>query len=834
MKKTLLIVGIAAFVAALAPTQTSADPHMRPSNGALNGRRIFVSPGHGYYWHNTLGWTTQRGVTHGVVEDHSNAMLMIDFIIPYLVNAGAYVVSARERSYETLEFVGDDGDASFTQTGTWTTSTNVAGFRGAGYRWASTATTESATARWTFNLSREAKLPVYVWFTSASDRAPDALYRVHHAAGVAEVRVNQRTFTHTDYAGSINTHNEGARWVFIGEWEFTPAQPAVIELSNQSPTAGNVVIADGVKLGAGMGSINSGGGTSNRARWLECSRYWAQYAGAPASVYDSIAGGQDNDDDVTCRPRLMNWWGGFDLYFAIHSNAASGTARGTVTLSYDNSSSPTHPTALVNLSNSFRDLMNATVAGDMTAVHDSTWVTRTPYAGNFGELRQSTTAPSCLLESAFHDNATDAWWLRQPFSRHTIGRAAYKAIVRQFNPSATIIPLPPTHLAMRNTGAGEVTLSWQPQTDPREASAVASSYRVYLSSDGFAFDEGRAANAGTSHVLTGLAPGQLVFARVTATNAGGESLVSEMLCARTPDSQAQGLATPLLIVSGYDRWDEFTWYQQGGTVHTGTLHGRNHFNSVRRHALAAAASSTTGGGTFFFDSASNEAVENGTVALGNYAALDWVLGNEDQYWLTFNSAEQALVSAYLAGGGRLFVSGTDIGAHLGGGSAADVAFLNNDLGAGFVNNNSGVWAASGAAGSVFAGVGPFTIDNGTGNNYTVFSPDVLATHGGSVVAMTYTGGATAAIQSGNTIVVGFPFECINEEAARHALFQGVLDHILPGYTGINTGGGGGGGTGSGKKKRSSGSEGCALSPVTASPFVLGLLALWTRRRKRAG
>lgn len=811
----------------------SADPHNRPSQGELSGKRLFVSAGHGYYWHSSLGWITQRGVTHGVVEDHSNAMLMIDYIIPYLTNAGATVVAARERSYETLEFIGDDGGAGHSETGSWTTSTNVSGFYGSGYRWAATSSTETAVSSWSFSVPREARLPVYVWFTSGTDRAPDALYRVHHAAGITEVLVNQTNFTHTDYASTTNTHNEGGRWVYLGEWEFNSSQPAVIELSNQSSAAGAVVIADAVRVGAGMGSIDRGGGVSGRARWEECSRYWAEYVGAPVSVYNSSGTGEDNGDDVTARPRLMNWWGGFDLYFALHSNASTGAARGTVTLSYDNSGGVTHPASLIALSNGFRDDMNAQVAGDMTTLHDSTWVTRTPYGGNFGELRMSTTAPSCLLESAFHDNVTDASYLRDPKARHTIGRAVYKAIVRYFDANATIIPLPPTHMRMVNTGTGEVTISWQAQNDPLESSAVPTGYRVYLSNDGFAFDDGTPANGATSHVLTGLAPGQTVFARVTATNAGGESLVSEMMCARTPDAQAQGLATPLLIVSGYDRLDEFTWYQQGATVHTGDMHVRNTRDSVRRHALAAAAATTTAGGTFFFDGASNEAVENGSIGLAGYAIVDWVLGNESTQDETFSATEQTLVTGYLNGGGKLFVSGSEIGWDLDSqGTASDQAFYNGVLGTDYVADDSNDYTVDAVAGRLFDGVPSFSFDDGSGNSYTVGYPDVIqpAAGGSALSVLQYSAGNAAGVATAEVVVLGFPFETINEGSARDAIMQAVLRSLASGYTGINSNpGGGGNGSGGGGGDDDSG---CVVAAGGAAPGVLMLLGFiaWRKRR----
>jgi len=800
----------------------SADPHLRPSQGELSGKRIFVSAGHGYYWHATLGWTTQRGLTHGIVEDHSNAMLMIDYIIPYLKNAGAEVGFAREIGYITDEFIGDVDDANFSSTGTWTFATTTSGYWGTGYRYAATSLTETAVARWDFNIAREGRYPVYVWFNTGGNRADDALYRVHHGGGVAEVRVNQRSFSHTDYTGAQNTHNLGSRWVFLGEWEFTPDSGAAIEVSNQSADPTRVVMADGVKLGGGMGSISRGGSVSGRARWEECSRYWAQFNGAPTSVYDTSS--TDNGSDVTCRPRLMKHWGGYDLYFSLHSNAFNGTARGTVTLSYDNSGALQHPQALINVSNAFRNRMNAQVADDVTALHDPTWVTRTPYGGNFGELRLSDNTPSCLLESAFHDNATDASYLRNPKVRHTMGRAAYKAIVRQLINNPVIVPLPPRQLAMRNTGNGDITITWQPTPDTLEASAVPTGYRVYLSDDGFAFDSGRPANGTESHTLSGLTPGQTVFARVTATNAGGESLWSEMLCARTPDAVAQGLATPLLIVSGYTRLDEFVWHQQGINVHTGDMHMRQRFDSVRYHALAAANAQTAAGGAYFFDSASRDAVVAGDLDLDDYAAVNWVLGNQSTQDRTFTPAMRTLVQAFLAGGGSLFVSGSDLAFDLGGpGSAPDDQSFLEQVGGVYVADNSNSWSISAGSG-VFAGVGAFTIDDGTGNNYTVLSPDVIGPATGAATVLTYGTGASAAVEAPGVIAVGFPFECINESAARDALMQSTLEHILPGYTGI------GPTTGGGSSRSSSGS--CVSVATAGGPLILLLLLPLRRRRKR--
>lgn len=769
MKFGLPFLTAALALLAFAPAQPAkADPHKRPSQGALSGKRIFVSPGHGWYLHSTLGWTTQRGNVNSMIEDFSNAILAIDYVIPYLTNAGAQVVCARERSFNTDEFYADNGDTAYTSSGTWTNSANVSGYYGTNYRWASTSLTETAFSRWTIDITREDRYPVYVRYTAASDRANDASYRVIHAGGTSTVTVDQA--------------QQGGRWLYLGEFEFNAAGDAIVELSNQSATTGKVVIADAVRVGGGLGQ-------SGHPRYEEQSTYWAELVGAPSSVY--------NAGDVSCRPLHMEWWGGCDLFLSMHSNASGQTppssARGTVTYTYNNGGSTQHPQALLNQSVALAQRINDEVVTAMRAL-DSTWVNRGLNTANFGELRSATSCPSALVETAFHDNIQDSAWLRNPRGKHAMGRAIYKAIARYFNSSATILPLPPVNLAMRNTGSGQVTLSWAAQTDPLEAGATPTSYKVYLSSDGFAFDDGHVSSGATSDVISGLSPGQTIFAKVTALNAGGESLCSEVLCARTPDAQAGTLSTPLLIVSGYDRFDEYTYYQQGTGLSNGDLHVRNTFDTVRRHALSAAKATTTSGGTWHFDSASNEAVINGNVALASYAAVDWVLGNESTADETFSSAEQSLVSAYRSGGGALFVSGSEIGWDLdraSGPTSADRAFYNNVLKADYVADSSNDWTVDGVAGSIFAGLGNVAFDNGNGFSYTVGYPDVLAVSGGSTACLTYSAGVVAGVQflSPPLVNLGFPLETLNNSATRDDMMQRILRFLTPGYTGIQGGAG---------------------------------------------
>ncbi|MCA8910932.1 MAG: N-acetylmuramoyl-L-alanine amidase [Planctomycetes bacterium] len=837
MRKLTAVLLIAAVAVSIwNPDTISADPHRRPSTGSLSGKRIMVSPGHGWTWQNTSNfWYTQRGVNNGVVEDFSNAMMAIDFLVPYLINAGADVMVPRERGYNPIEFIGDDGDSNYFETGSWTASSNVSGYWGAGYHWAGTSVTETATAGWNFTITEEGRYPVYVRWTAGNDRSTDALFRVHYAGGVEEIRLDQNQHQYTcPYDNVTETADQGARWVYLGEYEFTPASGATIELSNQTNN-GSVVVVDACKVGGGVGSIDRGGGASGRPRWEECSRYYAEFDQMPSSIYD-VASLDDGSDNVSTPPRKMLWWKDFDLSFALHSNAASGTARGTVTYTYDNSGSTQHPQALLNDSVAYATLVQnevIRVCDAHAAANGDTWNNRGLNTANFGELRTNTKTPSCLLEMAFHDNVQDAAYIRDPKWRHDVARAIYKAIARYFNAGATIIPLPPTHLRMRNTGSGQLTINWRPQTDPLEAGATPTGYRVYLSDDGFSFDSGRAANGATSHTISGLAPGSLKFARVTALNAGGESLWSEVVCARTPDAQAEGLSTPLLLVSGYDRLDEFTWYQQGATNQDGDMHVRNQRDSLRRHALSAAAAKTTSAGSYFFDSSSNEAVENGDTALGGYEVVDWVLGNESTKDETFSSTEQSLVSSYLSGGGRLFASGAEIGWDLDAqGSGADKAFYEGTLETNYVSDDSNDYSVDAVSGGIFDGLSGFDFDDGSGDSYSVGYPDVVepATGGSTVSALEYSNSVTAGVSSDSLVVFGFPFETINQQASRDAVMERVLQTLASNYTGINTNSGGGGSSGG-----SGGDDsGCSVDPTGMLPLVLVVFAiLWWRRRRAA-
>lgn len=179
------------------------------------------------------------------------------------------------------------------------------------------------------------------------------------------------------------------------------------------------------------------------------------------------------------------------------------------------------------------------------------------------------------------------------------------------------------------------------------------------------------------------------------------------------------------------------------------------------------------------NSASNEAVISGAVNLDNYDAVVWILGEESTANDTFNATEQTKVTTYLAGGGKLFVSGAEIGFDLeaqGGGGA----FFNNTLKSDYVADDAGTYSVVAAAGSIFTGLS-FSFDNGA-QFYNVDTPDRINPLGGSAAALNYSSGVgaagvhyTDAVNGSQLVVFGFPFETITTAANRTAVMGRIID-----------------------------------------------------------
>lgn len=216
-------------------------------------------------------------------------------------------------------------------------------------------------------------------------------------------------------------------------------------------------------------------------------------------------------------------------------------------------------------------------------------------------------------------------------------------------------------------------------------------------------------------------------------------------------------ANKTLIVDGFER-DNGSWQGPGHTF-------------VSRYALALNEFADS------YESVKNSAVINGSVLLQNYNAVYWILGDESTIHETFNSVEQTMVKAYLENGGKLFVSGSEIGWDLSSrGDAADKLFYANYLKAAYVSDGAGVLNASGVAGTVFQG-----LSVRFGQTYEEDSPDEINPANGSISCFSYSnnkgagvcfsGGFGASSITAKLFYFAFPVETIADDSVFNSLIS---------------------------------------------------------------
>jgi len=734
--------------------------------GALTGKTVWLSPGHG--WHNTgTGFTTQRGTTNQVVEDFTTAETVDYYLLHYLMNAGANVWSVRERDVNPLEIIvdNDQGAPGYTETGSWANG-SIAGYNGT-YRTNTADVTETASAIYTPGVTVSGYYWVSVRFISGANRATDVKYTIFHAGGTATYTVNQEV--------------HGDTWVYLGQYYFLAGGDNKVIISNQSPDAGQAIVADAVRLGGGIGAdpdCVNGGAASGKPRFEESARQYARYQGNPACR-----------EDVTVRPTYTEWELSKGIpteinnavFVAFHTNAGGGT--GTETYRY-NGLGASQP-VITPGSTQLRDSIHKQIIADLRAGWRSTWTDRGVKEANFGELRELRTIPGTLVELAFHDLAADATDLKAPEFRRLAARAIYKGILKFFNyrdgVPLVFLPEQPTGVMAKNIGGGQILLTWAvPQTGGIYGHA-ATSYRVYVSENGRGFDNPTEVNS-TSYSFSGIA-GKTYFFKVSAVNAGGESFASGVVAARIP---AGGETVKYLVVDGFDRLDGSAMLLKNegavlGNVRRMVLDKMNNYGYMVEHGNGLASCNLA------FDGAQNEAVAGGGVALADYFAIDWFVGEESTADKTLDAAEKQLLKNYLDGGGRLLISGAEIGWDIGRAASgnADLAFYNNYLKALYVSDGAGTYNFNGTTALLNGTTGTF--GNGVNGYYNVDFPDVVNTNGGSELVLNYsggTGGGAGVGYKGNFRVLyfGFPIEAITDDNVRNNLFCQSASYLESGST----------------------------------------------------
>lgn len=807
----------------------------------LQNRHLSLWASHGRFYDQEKGlWRWQRPKLFGTTEDLYTQTIVVPYLIPMLEKAGAIVFTPRERDWQKEEVIIDNdgsknnyievtkGDkwqttskAGFAyHTGTYTDGENP--FDEGTARMVKTTGSKSRYSLATYQprFRKAGRYAVYVSYQTQENSVTDALYTVWHKGERTQFRVNQQM--------------GGGTWVYLGTFDFDAGYSEFnrVTISNQSDEKG-VVTTDAVRFGGGMGNIERGGQTSHLPRALEGARYAAQWAGMPYKVYSTKEGVNDYADDINVRSLMTNRLGGgscymptieglhvpIELSLAIHSDAGFAKDGEGLIGSLSICTTMFHDGKLNAgisrmASRDFADALLSNQTLDLKYKYGQ-WSRRELFDRNYSETRLPE-VPSAILEVLSHQNFPDMRYGQDPNFRFTLARSIYKTILRYVNDQHgrpfIVTPLAPDnfHIELKKNVA---QLSWDAVNDPQEATAKPTGYVVYTAIGDADFDNGTYVRSKTEYEVE-LEPGMLYHFKVSAINRGGESFTTEVLSAFAMPSASK----TVMIVNGFHRvaspavrntneeqgfdldedpgvtygptfgWSgrqlNFNRKQMGlenaglgesGDELTGMLIAGNDFNYVMTHAKAIAKTKM-----YNIVSSTSKAVEMGKVNITRYDAIDLVLGLErnDGYsvnlYKTFSSSMQNVLQRYTTHGGALLVSGAYVGTDMT--LESDQLFLKNVLktswgGRSQVQDNK--VKGLGTEMSYWKELNE--------NHYAATSVDILHPVKPAYTAMQYADGYGAAIAyRGNyrLFVMGFPFECIQDEHKQAGIMRGILNYLL--------------------------------------------------------
>ena len=660
----------------------------------LTEKHIAVGQSHGsYYSTKTDKWVWQRPNLFCTNEDLFTQSFIVPYLIPMLENAGAYVVTPRERDVQNNEIIVDNDLSSGSlyieensRKAHWQTASTKGFAQVARYlrdgenpfmmgtaRYINTEKKkDKAFAQWIPDIRIAGSYAVYVSYPSLPNSVTDAKYIVFHKGGMTEFVVNQQI--------------GGGTWVYLGTFDFDKGRDitGMVILSNQSKEKG-VIGADAIRLGGGTGNIMRGNMVSGLPRYLEGARYTAQWYGMPYSVYGGRNGENDYADDINSRSLMINHLSGgsrfnpqekglgvpIEMFLSLHtdaghkSNDAIVGTLGIYTSEFNNGmlANGTDRFASRDLS----DLLMTQLQGDIQNSYQTTWTRRAMRNANYSETRLPTVA-STIIELLSHQNFADMKWGHDPNFKFTASRALYKGILKyinqQYNVTYTVQPLPVSNISVRfGKKKNTVELEWIGEDDPLEPTAAPQEYIVYTRINDGGFDNG--VKVKSPRYKMNIKPDVIYSFKVTAVNRGGESFPSEILSAHQSSSEKG----TILIVNGFDRVSgpavinnaneagfdlnsdpgvpylyttAFVGAQQifdrrqGGKEGKGSLG----YSEDELVGLKIAGNSfdypfvhgqaIKAAGNYSFVSCSDEAVENGLVSLNDFEAVDLILGLEKE------------------------------------------------------------------------------------------------------------------------------------------------------------------------------------------------------------
>jgi len=330
-------------------------------------------------------------------------------------------------------------------------------------------------------------------------------------------------------------------------------------------------------------------------------------------------------------------------------------------------------------------------------------------------------------------------------------------------------PLTPINFNVVNVGKGLASIEFSGSDNATFFEVI----RVYSNSNQ---TESLGQFSSSPILLENLNDNESYFIKLKAINAYGSSKHTEVLGV-IPSANSP----KVLIVNGFDRV-------------TGT---NNTFDFIKEHGSALH------NNDYLFDSASNEAIINKYIKLTDYQIVDWILGEEGTATSSFNDIEQSLIQEFLMDGGKLFVSGSEVGYDLSDkGNTNDKLFYEKFLRANYISDAAGGrqtnYNAYGVQGTLFDGVN-LSFDDGTQGSYDVDWPDGIKpisneeinlkfegvdydSSGGAGIS--YRGGFGGSPLSGGLVYLTIGFESIYPENKRNIIMKRVMHYLDGPFTSI--------------------------------------------------
>ena len=809
-----------------------------PGKG-LTGIHMAVTPSHGLYYDNEDSlWEWQRPPLYCTREDLLTQSFAYPYIIPMLENAGAVVYTARERDWQTNGVIVKCGTDGYREDGTW--SEYIAGgFQADSIRILPDSlrvTTRKAmagngpgipmsTAFWIPDIPRDGDYGVYVTYQSDSSSVDDARYIVFHTGGSTTFRVNQQM--------------GGGTWVYLGTFHFKKGQSprGMVSLDNSSGMYGTVS-ADAVRFGGGTMTFESHGLELTAPLYNMGSRYYTRFAGAPDSVYSKYQGDDEYREDIWARPYVSNWLSGgsvfnqanpglgvpLELYFALHTDAGytyGDTLYGSLgicTTDFNDGLLGNGHTR--DISRDLTDMVLTGLRRDLEPAIGREWIYRGIWDKNYCESREPQVL-SMLLELLSHQNFRDVCLALNPNFRFLASRSIYKSILRYVNfmhdRPYVVQPLPVDHFSIRANGA-MLSLSWQAVQDTLEPTATPGGYILYKAVDDNGFDGGTFIRTNSCQFTP--ERDHLYRFKVTAINEGGESMPSETLAAYIA-SESKGT---VLVVNGFQRLSGPETIQTDSTrgfdilsdpgvqymlspILSGAqqIFSLDSIDSEEEVSLGIGDDTLNGallaGNTFdypfihgrsiaqagwSFISCSREAVQDGMVSLSDYRVVDLILGLQkrsaqdticNRDYSTFPLSLQKEIRRYLQKGGKLFTSGSYVGADM-------ISDLSDEAFASELLHYRWEGPLPSHTAKQIRGMRSKAEIKRSADmyGYGVTKPDVISPVGRASTLFTYTESSLPAgvgfkDRTCATITLGFPFESVTSQKERDRIMKSILSYL---------------------------------------------------------